>query len=244
MKVTTHGANLIKLTRLGFINCFLVREEDGFTLIDTGLTGSAKDILKVANEMGAPIRRITLTHAHSDHVGSLDGLHQLLPDAEVSISARDARFLRGDKSLDANEPRGPLRGGYAKCATIPHRLLQAGDRVGSLEVFASPGHTPGHIAFFDNRDRTLIAGDAYTTQGGISTAGTLKPLFPLPVIGTWHKATALRSAEALILLKPDQLAVGHGNVLSNPVPQMQRAIDEAQTHIRPNRASEISQSHT
>ena len=98
MKVTTHGAHLLKLTRIGAVNCYLVREEDGLTLVDTGIGGSAEQILAAAADAGAPIVRIALTHAHGDHVGSVDALHAELPDAEVSISARDARFLRGDKS--------------------------------------------------------------------------------------------------------------------------------------------------
>ncbi|HEX2623017.1 MAG TPA: MBL fold metallo-hydrolase [Phototrophicaceae bacterium] len=231
MKITKHGNHLIQLTRLGFINCFLVHESDGFTLIDTGMSGTANAIIKAAQELGAPIRRITLTHAHVDHVGSLDALHQLLPDAEISISARDARFLRGDMSLDPNEPQTKLRGGYTPCTTVPNRELNPGDKVGSLEVVASPGHTPGHIAFFDLRDKTLIAGDAYSTTAKISTAGTFLWRFPLTAMATWNKPTGLRSAEALYALKPERLAVGHGRTLEQPMTAMKQAIDEAARRI-------------
>ncbi len=231
MRIQTHGDNLIQLSMAYFpCNCYLVREADGFTLVDTAL-GSAKGILAAAQKYGTDIKRITLTHAHSDHVGSLDALHELLPDAEVSISARDARFLRGDKSLDANESQEQLRGGYTVCKTTPNRLLNAGDTVGSLEVIASPGHTPGHVAFYDRRDGTLIAGDAFSTQGGISTAGTVKLLFPLPAMATWSKLTGLRRAEALIALKPTRLATGHGKVLDNPVTAMESAIAEAKRKL-------------
>ena len=51
-------ANSFQLTRLGLINCYLVRESDGFTLIDTGLPGTADDILAAARTLNAPIRRI------------------------------------------------------------------------------------------------------------------------------------------------------------------------------------------
>ena len=61
MKTTTVTANAYQLTRLGFVNCYLVREADGLSLIDTGLPGSANDILAAARELGAPIRRIVLT---------------------------------------------------------------------------------------------------------------------------------------------------------------------------------------
>jgi glyoxylase-like metal-dependent hydrolase (beta-lactamase superfamily II) len=231
MQITTHGDNLIQLTRLAFVNCQLVREDDGFTLIDTGMAGSAHGIIAAARQFGTPIRRILLTHAHIDHVGSLDALHALLPEAEVAISARDARFLAGERSLDPDEPQDKLRGGYVTCTTKPTRLLKPGDFVGSLEVIASPGHTPGHVAFFDHRDKTLIAGDAYTTRAGISTAGTLRLLFPFTAMATWHKPTGLRSAEALVTLQPNRLAVGHGKVLENPVEAMEWAIADAKCHL-------------
>ena len=232
MKITTYGENLIQLTRLTFVNCFLVREADGFTLVDTGMSGSAEGIIKAARDLGAPIRRIVLTHAHVDHVGSLDALHELLPDVEVAISARDARFLTGDHSLDADEPQLPLKGGYPVITTRPTRLLQAGDRIGSLEAIASPGHTPGHMAFFDQRDRTVIAGDTFSIKAGIHTGGTFRLLFPFHALATWDKAMTIRSAEALVALQPARLAVGHGNTMDDPIPAMQRAIAEAKRHVK------------
>lgn len=238
MQVKTHGDYLVQLTRLVAFNCFLVREDDGFTLIDTNMSGSAAGILQAAKDLGAPIRRIALTHAHVDHVGSLDALHALLPDAEVMISARDARFLTGDRSLDPDEGPLPLRGGYQDCTTQPTRLLQAGDRVGSLEVIASPGHTPGHVAYFDHRDGTLIAGDAYSTQAGIVTGGSLRLLFPFHALATWNKPLALHSGEALRALQPTRLAVGHGRTLANPGAAMDRAIAEAKRHLGSSYASQ------
>jgi glyoxylase-like metal-dependent hydrolase (beta-lactamase superfamily II) len=232
MNITSHGSYLIKLTRLTMMNCFLVRENDGFTLVDTGMSGTANDILKAAQQFGLPIRRIALTHAHIDHMGSLDALHESLPDVEVAIGERESRFLAGDLSLDPSEQHDKLRGGFPGAKTKPTRLLKAGDRVGSLEVVASPGHTPGHISFLDTRDRTLIAGDAYSTKGGIATPGTIKLLFPLPAMATWSKSVGLRSAEALLALKPSQLAVGHGRVLTEPSEAMQQAINETKHSIK------------
>src|SRR5258707_15055626 len=110
MKTTTVSDNLFQLTQLGFINCYLVREDDGFTLIDSAASGQAPAIMQAAQKLGLPITRIVLTHAHIDHVGSLDALHEALPDVPVAISERDARFLAGDKSLDPAEPQTKLRG--------------------------------------------------------------------------------------------------------------------------------------
>lgn len=227
MKSTLHGQHLIKLTRYGMVNCYLVREEDGFTLVDTNLAGSAASILAAAEAHGGPIRRIVLTHAHNDHVASLDALQEALPEVEVAIASREARFLAGDLSLDPEEPPAKLRGGYQQCQTKPTRLLEPGERVGSLEVVASPGHTPGHAALLDVRDKSLIAGDAFQILGGIAVAGVLRWLFPLPAMATWHKPTALQSARALRALDPARLAVGHGQVLEEPVAAMDQAIEVA-----------------
>lgn len=224
MKVRSITTHLFQLTHLVAFNCYLVRENDGFTLIDTNMGGQARAIIWEAGKLGSPIVRIVLTHAHVDHVGSLDALHAVLPNAQVAISERDARFLSGDRSLDPSEPQVPLRGSYPVCTTKPTRLLREGDRVGSLEVIATPGHTPGHLALLDTRDRAVIAGDAYQTQGGVAVSGTIELLFPLPGLATWHKGFALESARKLLVLQPSALAVGHGRVLTHPQPEMARAI--------------------
>ncbi len=213
-----------RLSRFGFVNAYLVPEEDGLTLIDTTIPRSAKPILAAAERLGAPIRRIALTHAHGDHVGSLDALAEALPGVEVVISARDARLLAGDKSLDPGEPRDKLRGSYPGTKTRPTRTLNAGDRVGSLEVVAAPGHTPGQVAFLDTRDRTLFSGDAYSTLGGVATSAKVNPRFPLPALATWHRPTALETARALRALDPARLAPGHGKVVEAPGEAMDAAI--------------------
>jgi glyoxylase-like metal-dependent hydrolase (beta-lactamase superfamily II) len=148
-------------------------------------------------DIGQPIVRIVLTHAHGDHVGSLDALAAVLPAAEVSITARDARLLAGDKTLDPGEPDDKLRGSYPGTKTRPGHTLEAGEHVGSLEVVPAPGHTPGHVALLDTRDRTLLYADAFSTVGGVATSAKLNPRFPLPALATWHRPTALESARAL-----------------------------------------------
>jgi glyoxylase-like metal-dependent hydrolase (beta-lactamase superfamily II) len=222
--IAAASQNLFQLNHLRFVNCYLVREDDGWTLVDTIVGGQAQAIIREAQKAGLPLARIVLTHAHVDHVGSLDALHEALPHAPVAISERDARFLSGDRSLLPEEPPFRLRGGYPVCSTKPGLLLHEGDRVGSLEVIATPGHTPGHLAFLDTRDRTLLAGDAFQTLGGIAVSGTLKPLFPLPALATWHKGLSLQSARKLLALRPSLLAVGHGPLLVDPQRAMEQAI--------------------
>jgi glyoxylase-like metal-dependent hydrolase (beta-lactamase superfamily II) len=215
---------LTRVDRLaGLVNCFLVAEDDGLTLVDTMLRGSAERILGAARSAGAPIVRIVLTHYHDDHSGSIDALAEQLPDAELSWSGRDARILRGDTSVDPGEPHRKIRPVKPRAATADRELV-AGDRVGSLEVVPAPGHTPGQIALLDTRDRTLIAGDAYSTLGGVATTAGPYWRFPLPGIATWDRPLALESARALRALAPRRLAVGHGRTVDDPLAAMDAAI--------------------
>lgn len=234
MRAIDFGERLVQLTqypRVFPVNVYLVGEDDGFTLIDTGMAGGERFMIEAARERGAEIRRVVITHAHGDHVGSLDALQAALPEAEVAISAREARFLAGDMSLDPNEPQAKLRGGWRVCKTKAARLLSPGEKVGSLEVIASPGHTPGHVSLLDTRDGTLIAGDAFQTRGGVAVAGTFRPLFPFPALATWHKSTALESARALREIEPSRMAVGHGEMLEDPPGAMDQAIAVAERQV-------------
>ena len=118
---------------------------------------------------------------------------------------------------------GPVR----RRATRPTDVLRAGDRVGSLEVLAAPGHTPGQIALLDTRDRTLIAGDAWVTLGGMQATGKAKWPFPFPTLFSWHRPTALATARTLRGLDPARLAVGHGPVVEAPGAAMEQALAKA-----------------
>src|SRR5436190_6153330 len=218
---------ITRVSRFGFVNAYLVEEDDGLTLIDALVPHAGKAVLAKADELDRPIVRIALTHAHGDHIGSLDELAGQLPDAEVSISVREARLLAGDKSLDPGEANDKLRGSWPGAKTKPHRTFNPGDRVGSLEVFAAPGHTPGQVAFLDTRDRTLYCGDAYSTLGGVATSGKVNWRFPLVTMATWHRPTAIESAKKLRELDPARLAPGHGKVVESPAAAMDRAIADA-----------------
>lgn len=217
-----------RISRFGFVNCYLVEDDGGITVIDTMIGGSAPRILDAAKGLGGPITRIVLTHGHSDHTGSLDELHDRAPHAEVISSTREARLMAGDKSLDAGEPEDKVRGGWPKLETQPDRTVEPGERIGSLEVLAAPGHTPGQIALLDTREGTLFCADAYATLGGMATSAKANPLFPLPAMATWHRPTALETARRLAAGRPRRLAPGHGKVVEDPVRAMELACEKAE----------------
>src|SRR3984957_12932789 len=132
MQTTNITDNLIQLTRYSFVNAFLVREEDGFTLVDTTMSRTGAQLIAAAQRAGAPITRIALTHGHGDHVGSVDELKSTLGgDVQVLMPELDARIHAGEQVVS-----GKLTGSWPKLATIPDVRLEPGDRVGSLEVIA------------------------------------------------------------------------------------------------------------
>lgn len=220
MRTTTITDTLIQLTRLGFVNAYLVREDDGFTLVDTTMPRTGDALLIAARDAGGAVRRIALTHGHGDHVGSLDELKGKLGDqVPVLMPALDARIHAGETVVE-----GKPSGSWPTLSTVPDVRLQAGDRIGSLEVVPSPGHTPGHVAFLDTRDRTLIAGDVFTTFGSVQVSDHFYWRFPLAAMATNDKAQDLASARALRALDPALLVVGHGPAVRGPGTQIDRAI--------------------
>jgi glyoxylase-like metal-dependent hydrolase (beta-lactamase superfamily II) len=233
MNSTRVSENIIQLTRLHFVNAFLVREEDGFTLVDTTIGGGAQKLIDAAAAAGAEIKRIALTHGHNDHVGSLDALKESLGGVEVFLSDLDARIHAGEKVVD-----GKLPGSWPKSIkTVPDVRLTGGERIGSLEAVPTPGHTPGHMAFLDTRDRTLIAGDVYTSYGVVAVSNHFNLRFPLAAPATWDKAKDAESARKLRQLEPRLLVVGHGPAVTDPLPAMDQAISRAGGAAAPSRTA-------
>jgi glyoxylase-like metal-dependent hydrolase (beta-lactamase superfamily II) len=205
--------NVTPFTRFHFVNAYFVVEDDGLTLVDTTMNAAEQLIAEAPGK----IRRIALTHGHGDHVGSLDALRQKLGESvDVLMPEVDAQIHAGE--------RGKTRGSWPTLETVPDVRLKEGDRVGSLEVVATPGHTPGHVSFLDTRDRALIVGDVFTSYGRVETTSRLYWRFPLATTATADKVQNAASARKLLELEPTVLYVGHGPVVREPLPAMRQAI--------------------
>ncbi len=232
MKIVRETENLFRLTRFGMFNCFLVREDDGMTLIDTNLPGSASALLRIAEKLHSKIVKILLTHAHFDHTGAVDALMAALPEAQLLIGRREERLFAGDKSLEPGESGKRLLG-FPKVSAKPTRVLVDGDRIGSLRAVFCPGHTPGHMAFLDVRDNSLIAGDSFVNQTGLVAAGVFSIFFPPPAWFSWNGDLSAESADKLRALNPNLLSMGHGKSIVSPKREMDRAVGVAfQQHPR------------
>jgi glyoxylase-like metal-dependent hydrolase (beta-lactamase superfamily II) len=224
MRTTKLTDHLFQLTRFGAINAYLVREDDGFTLVDTTLGGAAEGLITAATEAGGQIKRIALTHGHLDHVSSLDALMDRLgSNVEVWMGELDARILVGEKVSE-----GRLPGSWPKVKTVPDTRLIGGETIGSLEVVPTPGHSPGHVAFRDTRDGAVIAGDVFTSFGGVAVSNHFYFRFPFAAMATWDQAKDLQSAQAIRVLNPSLLVVGHGPATRLPAAAIDAAITRAQ----------------
>lgn len=218
MKVQAVTPEITHLTILWGVNVYLVREDDGFTLVDTAMGFAAKGILAAAAAQGLPIRRILLTHAHMDHISGLDKLHAAIPGVEFLIGERESRLYKQAQAgvkpaqfkLDPGEPQSRVRGGYPKCTTPVTRTFNDGDRIGSLRALFTPGHTPGHMSFLDERSGAVMTGDAMVALGALRVVGDGKGLGVIGDWFTWHKITALQSALRIATLNPEIVLCGHG----------------------------------
>ena len=129
-----------RITRYGIVNCYLVEEPEGLTVIDTMLPRSAKKILAAAEARQADRPHPAHPRPWRPHRLARRA-YEALPDAEAIISVRDAWLLAKDMSLDPGQPGGQAARDYRGAETRPDREIRPGDRVGLLEAVASPGHT-------------------------------------------------------------------------------------------------------
>src|SRR6202162_1134901 len=117
MRITRLVGHLTQLARwlVAFpINCYLLEEEDGLTLVDSTIFSPAADAAAMVKQLGKQLRRVALTHAHGDHVGGVAGVRQRFPGVEVSIAERDAPILAGEKTLLPTEPQTEVKGYFVK----------------------------------------------------------------------------------------------------------------------------------
>jgi glyoxylase-like metal-dependent hydrolase (beta-lactamase superfamily II) len=212
--------------------CMIGEPKTGeFVLVDAGMTGSADEIISAAEDrFGANCRpkAVILTHGHFDHVGAVIELinYWKLP---VYAHPMEMPFLTGRQCYP--EPDSTVEGGMvAKLSPLfPNEPINLGNHVQTLPAdgtvpylpdfkwIHTPGHTPGHISLFREKDRTLIAGDAFVTvkQEYLYKVFTQEQEISGPpryLTPDWKAAKA--SVIKLEALKPSVAVTGHGLPMS------------------------------
>lgn len=201
----------------GYANVYLCVEDEGLTLVDSGTPRQATKILNAIRSLGqeaGKLRRILITHADFDHVGSAAAL-QRMTNASVLASAATAAYLRlGRSSPHIQAPLGLLGNLFNRYEAVPDdalEILEDGRDVpvlGGLRVLPTPGHTPDHHAFHSVSRGVLFCGDALGVRSG--------QLNLPPAFITANRKAAKESARMLLTLAPAVFACGHGEPLASP----------------------------
>ena len=189
------------------INCYLVDD----VLVDAGMKSSARKILAALK--GRQVTSHVLTHAHPDHQGATHAvctaldipLHcHALERTAAETGEVTAAYPHPDALMSRFQQRWLAGPGHPVAGT-----LAQGDTVGSFTVIEAPGHTPGQIALWREKDRMLIAGDAAV---GMNLFTTLRGIgLPLKV-ATVDMQVARDTVRKLAALNPARVAFGHGPV--------------------------------
>ena len=215
-----------------FVNLYYAFPQDQpqgpWVLIDTGLPGSADKIKAHAEEQfgaNTPPTAIVLTHGHFDHVGALDGLLAAWPDVPVFAHPLELPYLTGRSSYPPPDPT--VGGGMMAYLSFsyPKHAYDFGSRVEALPADGSvpglpgwrwvhtPGHTFGHVSFFRQHDKILVAGDAFTTvfaESGLATIRQKQEVHGPPAYFTPDWDAARESVQLLNRMEPEVAATGHG----------------------------------
>jgi glyoxylase-like metal-dependent hydrolase (beta-lactamase superfamily II) len=209
-------------------NVYFVRSGPAWVLIDTGRPHHGGVIRETAEWLFGTDTRpaaIVVTHLHPGHSGSAPELARawnlpvLVPSGEMPmIAGRPLPGLMNPldrwllRPLGRVLPRGFPASGLAGVA----RSFDPGAGIAVLadwDCVPTPGHTPGHVAFFRSRDRVLIGGDAVLTVDTQSLTGLCRGRQRVsgpPRVSTWDWEGAKRSIATLAELEPAVLACGHG----------------------------------
>jgi hydroxyacylglutathione hydrolase len=211
---TTRGASMEIIPTIHLIegvsaHCYLI---DGptLTLIDTGMPRKTKKILSyitdTLHKKPTDLKTILLTHCDIDHIGNARELRSIT-GAIIAAHPLDADIIAGKKPRQT--PRKTMQILFKMLGTLLQvkpfpvdEILDDQDTIAGLTVIHLPGHTPGSIAFYDQKRSVLFIGDMLGC-----THGTIQGP---PTSVTWDMKQAFASLEKLIPLKYNVLLSGHG----------------------------------
>jgi glyoxylase-like metal-dependent hydrolase (beta-lactamase superfamily II) len=217
-----------KIVNVFFIQC--TEDPSTYFLVDAGMPKSGKTISEWADRWfdGKAPKAILLTHGHFDHVGAVNDLAEMW-GVPVYAHTAELPYLNGEE--DYPKPDRSVEGGLVTelSPLFPNHGIDLGKHIkplpedGTIPGLAgwrwihTPGHTPGHVSFYRERDKVLVAGDAFVTVKQESLYKVLiqkQEISGPPKYYTTDWIHAKQSVEKLAALDPSVAATGHGIPMS------------------------------
>lgn len=191
------------------VNVYLV----GDVLIDAGGKPDKRRILKQIRGRG--VKAHALTHAHPDHQGAS---HAVCSELGIPywVPEGDADAAENPHLIRQRQPPQKINDVMHKLFTGPahpvDRMLNEGDEVAGFQVLHTPGHSRGHVCYWRESDRVLIAGDVMTTANSLTMVPGLHEPF---AFFTPDPAQNRESLKRVLALEPRLIAAGHGRPTSD-----------------------------
>ncbi|QKE75275.1 MBL fold metallo-hydrolase [Arthrobacter citreus] len=209
----------------------LLWDDHEVILVDTGMPGHTGEIREAIEKAGLEfnkLSKIILTHQDIDHIGSLTAILKTA-DQNIELLAHneDKPYIEGDKTFIKMNPERiakmieslPEEQAQKIKAMFDIQLTAKVDTTvtdeevlpyaGGITVIYTPGHTPGHISLYHHQSKTLIAGDALTSENGVIMG-------PSPS-NTPDMETALKSIKKFTKYDIETVICYHGGVVNENV---------------------------
>jgi glyoxylase-like metal-dependent hydrolase (beta-lactamase superfamily II) len=204
MKQLAEGVYLLRGWPPNAINVYLAED----VLIDAATRQAERRIMRQI--AGRGVAAHSLTHAHPDHQGSSDAICERL-GIPLWCGQGDVPAVETPGGVKSSQAPGWLNRLQQRFWTgPPHpvaRALKEGDEVAGFAVLESPGHSPGHVAYWRESDRVLILGDVLNN---INVMTGVPGLHEPPLVFTPDPARNRISARRLAALEPALTCFGHG----------------------------------
>ncbi|WP_419893773.1 MBL fold metallo-hydrolase [Oceanobacillus kimchii] len=141
-------------------NCYILKEGSNGIVVDPG--GDAEIILSIIKEHNLDINAILLTHAHFDHIGALEQIRQKT-NAPVYLHQAEHEWL-SDPNLNGSYK---LIGQSIVAAPAEFSVVEGGLTIGefSMQVYHTPGHSPGSVSYIFPEQQLVISGDVLFQKG-------------------------------------------------------------------------------
>ncbi len=219
MKEMAEGVWRLSTLLSGVVNTYLIRAGAGEALIDAGVRWTTGRTLRELR--GRPLALVALTHCHPDHQGAAAEVCRRfrvpLACHEADVAVMEGRAPMAPRNW-LTTLLGPLGAGP------PHpveRRWRGVETIGEFRVVHAPGHTPGHVIYFRERDGVALVGDVVRTVSWLWGPGHV---LEAPHIFSVDVAENRRSIRRLVELRPRLVLPGHGGPLTD-VAALERCAD-------------------